>query len=163
MMNSAPNHCIRIKPQKNYTYPLEPRVWTWKDRNTWETTVDANTCIAWKQQGHICECNTIKTQGICCDTKQNSSHFDIHLNENLETVYISKGCTFMRSSCDCVFVDNITVDTSNHSHICAITLPTLWNVILVIQLLLYYIKILQWNYILIQHCNLLPLVWTSCW
>lgn len=77
---------------------------------------------------------------MCCDTKQNISYFEIHPNENLETVYISKLCAFMRPSCNFVFVDNITVDTSNHSHTCAINLSTLWNVILVIQLLLYLLN-----------------------
>lgn len=156
-----PSHCIRIKTQ-DYTHPLEHRVWAWKDGNKWETT-DTNTGIAWEQQGYTCECNTIKTQVICCDTKQNTSHFEIHPNENLETVYTGKWCAFMRPSCNFVFVDNITVDTSNHSHICAITLSTLQNVILVIQLLLYPIKLLKSNYTLIRDCSWLPWVWTSCW
>lgn len=48
-------------------------------------------CIAGEQQGYICERNTIKIQDICLDTEPNISHFEIHPNENLETVYIGKG------------------------------------------------------------------------
>lgn len=73
-------------------------------------------CIAGEQQGYICERNTIKIQDICLDTEPNISHFEIHPNENLETVYIGKGWACMRP-CDFVFVDNIIVDTSNHSNI----------------------------------------------
>lgn len=48
-------------------------------------------CIVGEQQGYICEHNTIKTQDICLDIEQYISHFEIHPNENLETVYIGKG------------------------------------------------------------------------
>lgn len=34
-------------------------------------------------------------------------------------MHIGKGCTCRRASCGFVFVGNITVDTSNHSNICA--------------------------------------------
>lgn len=74
-------------------------------------------CIVGEQQGYICERNTIKTQDICLDIEQYISHFKIHPNENLETVYIGKGWACMTPSCDFQFVDNIIVDTSNHSNI----------------------------------------------
>lgn len=47
-------------------------------------------------------------------------HFEIHPNENMETVlvYIGKECICMRTSCNFLFVDNLTVDTTNHSNIC---------------------------------------------
>ncbi|KAK4806386.1 hypothetical protein QYF61_016236 [Mycteria americana] len=73
-----------------------------------------------EQQGFICESNTIKAQDICLDTEQNVCHFEIYPDEAPETVlvYIGKGCVCMRTLCDFIIVDNITVDTSYHSNIC---------------------------------------------
>ncbi|KAK4806952.1 hypothetical protein QYF61_027319 [Mycteria americana] len=64
--------------------------------------------------------NTLKAQDICLDTEQNVCHFEIQPDEAPETVlvYIGKGCVCMRTLCNFIFVDNITVDTSNRSNIC---------------------------------------------
>ncbi|KAK4810466.1 hypothetical protein QYF61_004246 [Mycteria americana] len=100
-------------------YPLEHRVWAQQNGNKWQT-VDVNACVVREQQGFICESNTIKAQDICLDTEQNVCHFEIQPDEAPETVlvYIGKGCVCMRTICDFIFVDNITVDTSNCSNIC---------------------------------------------
>ncbi|XP_067170013.1 uncharacterized protein [Apteryx mantelli] len=100
-------------------YPIEHRVWAQRNRNKWQT-VDVNACVVREQQGFICESNTIKAQDICLDTEQNVCHFEIHPDETPETVlvYIGKGCVCMRTLCNLIFIDNITVDTSNHSNIC---------------------------------------------
>ncbi|XP_067164812.1 uncharacterized protein [Apteryx mantelli] len=99
--------------------PIEHRVWAQSSRRKWRT-VDVNTCVVREQQGFICESNTIKAQDICLDTEQNVCHFEIHPDETPETVllYIGKGCVCTGTLCDLIFVDNITVDTSNHSNVC---------------------------------------------
>ncbi|KAK4811143.1 hypothetical protein QYF61_019774 [Mycteria americana] len=100
-------------------YPLEHRVWAHRNGNKWQT-VDVNACVVREQQGFICESNTLKAQDICLDTEQNVCHFEIRPDEAPETVlvYIGKGCVCMRTLCDFIFVDNVTVDTSNRSNIC---------------------------------------------
>ncbi|XP_076185054.1 uncharacterized protein LOC143156043 [Aptenodytes patagonicus] len=100
-------------------YPLEHRVWAQQNGNKWQT-VDVSTCVVREKQGFICESNTIKAQDVCLDTEQNVCHFEIHPDEAPETVlvYIGKGCVCMRTPCDFIFVDNVTVNTSNRSNIC---------------------------------------------
>ncbi|XP_076194341.1 uncharacterized protein LOC143160464 [Aptenodytes patagonicus] len=100
-------------------YPSEHRVWAQQNGNKWQT-VDVNACVVREQQGFICESNTIKAQDICLDTEQSVCHFEIHPDETPNTIliYIGKGCVCMRTPCDCIFVDSVTVDTSNHSNIC---------------------------------------------
>ncbi|KAK4811160.1 hypothetical protein QYF61_019791 [Mycteria americana] len=100
-------------------YPLEHRVWAHRNGNKWQT-VDVNACVVREQKGFICESNTIKAQDICLDTEQNVCHFEIQPDEAPETVlvYVGKGCVCMRTLCDFIFVDNVTVDTSNRSNIC---------------------------------------------
>ena len=100
-------------------YPLEHRVWAHRNGNKWQT-VDVNACVVREQQGFICESNTLKAQDICLDTEQNVCHFEIRPDEAPETVlvYTGKGCVCMRTLCDVIFVDNVTVDTSNRSNIC---------------------------------------------
>lgn len=118
-------------------YPLEHRLQAQKDGNQWQR-IDINTCIVQEQQGVICQSNTTKDQDICPDTEQNVCYFEIHLNENLETalVHIGKGCIFMRTSCNFLVVDNLTVDTINHSNIRTRS----QDEILVFQLLFYPIS-----------------------
>ncbi|KAK4810571.1 LOW QUALITY PROTEIN: hypothetical protein QYF61_004534 [Mycteria americana] len=91
-------------------YPLEHRVWAQRNGNKWQT-VDVNACVVREQQGFICESNTLKAQDICLDTEQNVCHFEIRPYEVPETVlvYIGKGCVCMRTLCDFIFVDNITI------------------------------------------------------
>lgn len=67
--------------------PLEHRLQARKDGNQWQR-IDINTYIVWEQQGFICKSNTTKAQDICLDIEQNVCYFEIHLNENLETVLV---------------------------------------------------------------------------
>ncbi|KAK4805375.1 hypothetical protein QYF61_003948 [Mycteria americana] len=91
-------------------YPLEHRVWAQQNGNKWQT-IDVKACVVWEQQGFLCKSNTLKAQDICLDTEQNGSHFEIQPDEAPETglVCIGKGCACMRTFCDFVFVDHLTV------------------------------------------------------
>ncbi|KAK4806569.1 LOW QUALITY PROTEIN: hypothetical protein QYF61_020470 [Mycteria americana] len=99
-------------------YPLEHRVWAQQNGNKWQT-IDVKACVVREQQGFLCESNTLKAQDICLDTEQNGSDFEIQPDEAPETglVCIGKGCACMRTFCDFVFVDHLTVAVSNHSNI----------------------------------------------
>ena len=72
------------------------------------------------QTGFICEDNTIKAHDICLDTEQNVCQFEIHPSGTPETVitYVGVGCVCLRTLCDFVQVDDLTIDTSNHSNSC---------------------------------------------
>ncbi|XP_076212573.1 LOW QUALITY PROTEIN: uncharacterized protein LOC143169181 [Aptenodytes patagonicus] len=94
-------------------YSLEHREWAQRNGNKWQT-VDVSTCVVWEQQGFICE--SIKAQDICLDTEQNVCHFEIHPDEAPVLVDIGKGCVCMRTLCEFIFVDEVTV--YNRSHIC---------------------------------------------
>ncbi|XP_069631692.1 uncharacterized protein [Haliaeetus albicilla] len=100
-------------------YPSEHRVWARKVDEKWQT-VNLESCIVREQQGFVCEGNAIEAQDICLDTEQNICHFEIHPNENPETVliYIGKGCVCLRTVCDSLSVDEVVVETKNHSNFC---------------------------------------------
>lgn len=102
-----PNHCIGIESAWNCTL-LEPGVWAQQNGNKWQT-VTAATCAVQKQQGFICECNTLKTQDICLDTEHNVCHFEIHPRETSETVLgcVGNGCVCMRALCDSLEIESI--------------------------------------------------------
>ncbi|KAK4832914.1 hypothetical protein QYF61_026557 [Mycteria americana] len=108
----VPSHCLGLKYNGAILYPLEHRAWAQRNGNKWQT-VDVNVCVVWEQRGFISE-------NICLDTEQNICNFEIHPDEAPETVlvYIGKGCVCMRTLCDFIFVDNVTVSTSNCSNIC---------------------------------------------
>lgn len=91
-------------------------------RKRWQT-IAVDACIVQQQQGFICERHTIKTQDICLDTEQNIRHFEVHPHKNPETVLVhtGKGRACMRTVCDSILADNITVATNNHSNICNFT------------------------------------------
>ncbi|XP_069631209.1 LOW QUALITY PROTEIN: uncharacterized protein [Haliaeetus albicilla] len=102
--------------------PSEHRVWARKVDEKWQT-VNLESCIVREQQGFVCEGNAIEAQDICLDTEQNICHFEIHPNENPETVlyvyiYIGKGCVCLRTVCDSLSVDEVVVETKNHSNFC---------------------------------------------
>ena len=100
-------------------YPFEHRAWARKVDEKWQT-VNLESCIVREQQGFICEGNAIEAQDVCLDTEQNICHFEIHPNENPETVliYIGKGCVCLRTVCDFLSVDKVIVETKNYSNFC---------------------------------------------
>jgi len=63
---------------------------------------------------------TLKAQDICLNTEQNVCHFEIHLDDTPNTVhvYTGKGCVYMRSSCNFIFIDDIATDIDNHLNFC---------------------------------------------
>ncbi|XP_036261996.1 uncharacterized protein LOC118701477 [Molothrus ater] len=101
-------------------YPIEHRGWARQFDDKWQT-VDLESCIIREQLGFICEGNGIIAQDICLDTEQNICHFEIRPNETSKRVliYTGNGCACFRTICDSVLVDNIVVDTKNHSNFCA--------------------------------------------
>ena len=100
-------------------YPLEHRVWAQRNNNKWQA-VEVDACMVREQQGFICESNTIKAEDFCLDTEHNVCHFEIHPKEIPGTVliYIGKGCVCIRTLCNFIVVDNITVGINNHSNTC---------------------------------------------
>ncbi|XP_075595325.1 uncharacterized protein LOC142599343 [Balearica regulorum gibbericeps] len=100
-------------------YPSEHRVWARKMNEKWQT-VNLESCIVREQQGFVCEGNAIEAQDICLDTEQNICHFEVHPNENPETilVYIGKGCVCLRTVCDFLYVDEVVVEIRNNSNFC---------------------------------------------
>ncbi|XP_075595288.1 uncharacterized protein LOC142599302 [Balearica regulorum gibbericeps] len=100
-------------------YPSEHRVWARKMNEKWQT-VNLESCIVREQQGFVCEGNAIEAQDICLDTEQNICHFEVHPNENPETIliYIGKGCVCLRTVCDFLYVDEVVVEIKNHSNFC---------------------------------------------
>ncbi|XP_075625630.1 LOW QUALITY PROTEIN: uncharacterized protein LOC142604244 [Balearica regulorum gibbericeps] len=112
---------IALGLNKNGTilYPIEHKVWAQKKGDTWQT-VDVDACTVHEQQGFICESNIVQAQDICLDTEQNICHFEIRPNEILQTlvVYIGTGCVCIRTMCDVIFADNMTIEVSNQSNIC---------------------------------------------
>lgn len=99
--------------------PFEHREWARQISEKWQT-VNLETCIVREQQGFICESNAIRAQDICLDTEQNVCNFEIHPNETPETVlvYIGNGCACFRTACDSVFIEDLVVNTRNHSNFC---------------------------------------------
>lgn len=84
----------------------------------------------------------------CSNTKaltfvwiQNSvCHFEIHPDETCEPVllYTGKQYAYMRRLCGFIFVDNLTVDTDNHSNVCVCNFTKINGWISIIQLLSHY-------------------------
>ncbi|XP_064591958.1 uncharacterized protein LOC135459657 [Zonotrichia leucophrys gambelii] len=101
-------------------YPTEHRGWARQVNDKWQT-VNLESCIVREQQGFICESNAIAAQDICLDTEENICHFEIRPYEDTQTVliYIGNGCACFRTTCDSVFVEDVVVDTKNHSNFCA--------------------------------------------
>lgn len=122
-----PNHCIGIEWTWNCTL-LKPGVWAQQSGNKWQT-VTAATCVVQKQQGFICECNTVKTQDICLDTEQNVCHFEIHPRETSETVLgcAGNGCVCMRALCASLFIETM------HNPSIPASVILLWDATLAMQ------------------------------
>ncbi|XP_063280697.1 uncharacterized protein LOC134565168 isoform X2 [Prinia subflava] len=101
-------------------YPLEHREWARQVDKKWQT-VNLESCIVREQQGFICESNAIAARDICLDTEQNICHFEVHPNETSETVlvYIGNGCACFRTACNVVTIENVILETKNHSNFCA--------------------------------------------
>lgn len=89
-------------------HPFEHRIWAQKVDKKWQT-VDL-------EQGFICESNIIRAQDICLNTEQNICHFQ---HPETVLVYIGKGCVCFRTACNFVSVDNVYVNSKNHSNFCA--------------------------------------------
>uniref|UniRef100_A0A8C3PND6 Uncharacterized protein n=1 Tax=Calidris pygmaea TaxID=425635 RepID=A0A8C3PND6_9CHAR len=146
---------LGLNHNETILYPLEHRVRAQWNGNKWQT-VDVDACVVREQQGFICESNTIKAQDVCLDTKQNVCHFEIHLNENPETVliYTGKGCVCMRTLCSTILVDSLTIDTSNHSNVCVCNFTRIIGCDFNYSAPVMSYQWLQSNYTLIQ--DLLP-------
>jgi len=95
-------------------YPTERRVCAKTDSDKWQT-VAVDACIT-REQGFVCESNTLKVQDICLDTEQNVCHFEIHPDDAPSTVlvYIGKGWVCTRSPCNFIFIANMATDIKNH-------------------------------------------------
>ncbi|XP_053789324.1 uncharacterized protein LOC128782859 [Vidua chalybeata] len=112
---------LGISHEKSVLYPSEHRVWAWKNRGKWQT-INLEPCIAWEQQGFICENNLISAQDVCLDTDQGICHFEIRPDPNPRTVlvYIGNGCVCLRTLCDVIEIDKnkVSLFTRNHSNFC---------------------------------------------
>lgn len=100
--------------------PSEHREWAHQIGEKWQT-VDLESCIVREQQGFICESNAILAQDVCLDTEQNICHLEIHPNKTSKTVLLFRGngSACSRTAWDSVFLENVIVNTKNHSKFCA--------------------------------------------
>uniref|UniRef100_A0A8D2P6W1 Envelope glycoprotein n=1 Tax=Zosterops lateralis melanops TaxID=1220523 RepID=A0A8D2P6W1_ZOSLA len=107
-------------------YPSKHREWARQTGEKWQT-INLESCIVREHQGFICESNAIIAQDICLDTEQNICHFEVHPNEAPGTVlvYIGNGCACFRTVCNAVVVENVMVDTKNHSNFCVCNFTTI--------------------------------------
>lgn len=88
-------------------YPSEHRVWAQMVKEKWQT-VNLESCIT-REQGFICESNTLDAKDICLDVEQGICHFKVHPDTTPKTVlvYIGQSCVCLRTTCTFIMIDAV--------------------------------------------------------